>query len=96
MNCDGKDLIRSVCSFPNGLTLVSRHRPDHSVEPSVVRRTPVGTPMMPGEEYVTTKPREDGSFEIVDSYVHAGPAQVATEGYRTGWERTFNAPGGSA
>jgi len=100
MGCDGKDRIRPVCPLPNGHTLVSRHRPDHSIVPFIIRPARAGTSMMPGEEYVTTRPRGDGSLEIVDSYAHSatksGPAQVATENYRIGWEQTFNAPGGSA
>lgn len=56
--------------------------------------------MMTGEEFITTKRRDDGSYEIVDSYVHGattkGPTQVATASYRAGWDRAFNAPGGQA
>jgi len=81
--------------------VISRHRPDHSVVPSVLRPARAGKPMAPGEEYVTLKRQEDGSYEITGSYVHganggSGPAQVATEDYRTGWERTFTARGGDA
>lgn len=101
MGCDSKDLIHPIGVLPDGRTVVSRHRPDHSVGMATIRPAPAGTPMVSGEEYIATKRRGDGSIEIVDSYVHgvaprSGPAQVATTDYRAGWERTFNAPGGSA
>ncbi len=101
MGCDNKDLITPVGVLADGRTIVSRHRPDHSVGMATIRPAPDGQSMSPGEELVTTRRRPDGSIEIVDSYVHgaparSGPAQVATKDYRAGWERTFNAPGGSA
>lgn len=101
MGCDNKDLITPVGVLPDGRTIVSRHRPDHSVGMATIRPAREGSPMAPGEEIVTTRQRDDGSVEVVDSYAHcaqprSGPAQVATKDYRAGWERTFNAPGGSA
>jgi hypothetical protein len=93
--CDDKDLIRPLGPTVGGRTVVQRHRPGHTTELAVVQKSQDGRPMSPGEEHVTTRPRGDGTFEIVASYVH-GPAQVATADYRDGWERTFNAPGGSA
>lgn len=102
MGCDDKDLIRPVGALPDGRVVVSRHRPDHSVQLATMQPPRDGVPIPPGQEFVTTARREDGSYEVTSSYVHgaaaarSGPAQVATEGYRSGWERTFNAPGGSA
>lgn len=100
-DCDDKDLLQPIGLLPDGRVLVTRHRSDHSTSLAAVRSVREGAPMAPGEEFVTTKSRDDGSIEIVDSYRHgaparSGPAQVATKDYRTGWERTFNAPGGSA
>jgi hypothetical protein len=96
--CDDKDVITPVGSLPDGRTLVSRHHPDHSTTMAVIRPVVDGSPMMPGEEYVTTSRRPDGSHEITSAYAPArsGPPQVATKVYRDGWDRTFNAPGGSA
>ena len=40
---------------------------------------------------------KDGSYEMLTPGTRlcaGGPAQVATEEYRSGWERTFNARGG--
>jgi len=98
MRCDGKDRIRPLYPLPNGHTVISRHRPDHTEGVAVAVPMVAGRPMSVGEECVTTKRRDDGSYEVIDSYVHGGkgPAQVATEEYRCGWDRTFNAPGGSA
>jgi hypothetical protein len=99
--CNNKDLIQVVGALADGRTLVTRHRPDHTVVTSTIRPMTDGKPLAPGEECITTRRRDDGSHEIVSSYVHTvpargKPAQVATEDFRAGWERTFNAPGGSA
>lgn len=99
MRCDGKDWIRPVGWLPDGRTVISRHHPNHTGEIATALPAVPGRPMAPGEECVALMDLGDGSYEIIDSYVHgekAGPAQVATEDYRTGWDRTFNAPGGSA
>ena len=99
MGCNGKDLIRLMCTLPDGRTVISRHRPDHSTQLAVATPMVTGKPMAAGEEHVTIKNLGDGTYEITGSYVHgarSGPAQVATDGYRTRWEQTFNAPGGGA
>lgn len=101
MGCDDKDLIHPIGPLPDGRTLVSRHRPDHSTQIATIRSAPAGTSMVAGEEFIVTRHRPDGQLEVTDSYVHgtrprSGPAQVATAGYRDGWDRTFSAPGGSA
>jgi hypothetical protein len=99
MGCDGKDRILPLYPLPDGRTVISRHRPNHTEEVAVAGPSVAGRPMAVGEECVTTRRRDDGTYEVIDSYVHGGrtgPAQVATEGYRTGWSRTFNAPGGRA
>jgi hypothetical protein len=94
-DCDGKDAFRPLCPLPGGRTLVVRHRADHSQSLEVGRPARDGQPLQPGEEYVSTKRRDDGSFEVVESFTR-GPAQVATKSYRDGWERTFTARGGEA
>jgi len=40
--------------------------------------------------------RGDGSYEMVNpgTKLRCGPAQVATEAFRNGWEATFGARGG--
>jgi len=99
MGCDGKDLIRPVGPLPDGYVAISRHRPDHTTEMVIARRAIPGKPMATGEEYVSLKNLGDGSYEVTGSYVHgtkSGPAQVATEDFRAGWERTFPARGGDA
>jgi hypothetical protein len=100
MGCDSKDLIHPEYPLPNGDMVISRHRPDHSVVPSILRPARAGKPMASGDECVALERRGDGSYEVTGSYVHgargAGPAQVATEEYRCGWERTFTARGGDA
>jgi hypothetical protein len=98
MSCDGKDLIRPMVPLPNGCAVISRHRPDHTVVTALAVPPVAGRPLGLGDEYVSIRDLGDGSYEVTDSYVHAasGPAQVATEAYRSGWERTFNAPGGDA
>ena len=70
MGCDNKDLITPVGVLPDGRTIVSRHRPDHSVGMATIRPAREGSPMAPGEEIVTTRQRDDGSVEVVDSYAH--------------------------
>jgi|SRR5580692_881816 len=93
--CDNKDLLRPIAPTGDGQTLVERHRPGHTTEPAVIAPAVEGRPLNPGEELATLRSRGDGTHEVVASYRH-GPVQVATSGYRDGWERTFNAPGGSA
>jgi hypothetical protein len=87
--------------LPNGHMVISRHRPNHANEVAVAHPVTDGTPLAIGDEVATMRDRGDGSFEIVDSYVHgvragSGPAQVATEDFRTGWDRTFTSRGGDA
>lgn len=95
--CDNKDILRAIQPTADGGMVVERHRPGHTTELAVVAPLVEGRPLAPGEEVATTRDRGDGTREIVDSYVHGSkPAQVATEGYRNGWERTFNTRGGSA
>lgn len=98
MGCDSKDIIQPIGPLPDGRTLVTRHRPDHTTSLSAIRAAVDGAPLLPGEEFVTTRARADGSHEITGSYAspRSGPAQVATASYRSGWDRTFSAPGGSA
>ncbi len=102
-DCENKDLIRPLARLPNGTAVVARHRPDHTQQLSTMRSSRDGAPMAPGEEYVTTRNRGDGTFEVTGSYAHGAPpsspskpAQVATDDYRDGWERTFSARGGQA
>jgi hypothetical protein len=93
VECEGKDLFRPVSQLPDGSTIVSRHRPDHTVETTLAVPTVAGKTMSDGDEFVTLKNLGNGLFEIVDSYVHgerqSGPAQVSTDEYRCGWERTW-------
>ena len=101
MGCDDKDLVYPIQDLPDGRVLVTRHRPDHTTSLATIRQVADGVPMQPGEEIVTTSRRSDGSREITGSYGlgspgRGKPAQVATAGYRSGWDRTFNAPGGDA
>ena len=102
MDCDGKDLIQPLSQLPDGSLVVSRHRADHSAQVGTLQQVRDGVPIPPGTEMVTAASRGDGSYEVTDSYVHGaaaahgGPAQVATPDYRAGWDRVFNAPGGSA
>ena len=97
-SCDNKDIIRPIQPMPDGRTLVERHRPGHTTELAYVEPPQDGKVLAPGEEIATTRARGDGTHEIVDSYVRPGgkPAQVATEEYRNGWQRTFSSRGGSA
>jgi hypothetical protein len=102
VNCDNKDLLRPLGPGPDGSVLVERHRPGHTTELAVVVPVVEGRPLAPGEELATTRARADGTREVVDSYVcgsaapRGKPAQVATAGYRNGWDQTFNSRGGSA
>ena len=95
MNCDDKDLILPLGPANGDLTLVERHRPGHTTELAFIAPVRDGRPLAPGEELATTRARGDGTYEVVASYRH-GPAQVATAGYRNGWEKTFNSRGGTA
>jgi len=102
VNCDNKDLVRPLGSGPDGQTVIERHRPGHTTELAIAAPSVEGQPLSPGEELATVRARGDGTYEVVDSYVHGvddqcgKPAQVATALYRDGWARTFSAPGGSA
>jgi hypothetical protein len=45
-----------------------------------------GKPLLHGREYVHLEPRADGGYDVESLYGGDGPAQVATESYRSGWD----------
>jgi hypothetical protein len=100
-DCDDRDFIRPIGALPDGRTVVQRHQRDHTTMVGTLRPARDGAAMGPGEEMVVTRQRADGSHDVIDSYAYGAPvrgkpAQVATRAYRDSWDRTFNAPGGSA
>jgi len=60
-----------------------------------------GEPLQPGQAVVQVKPLADREHFEIDTIVEraedgtiSGPAQVATEEYRNGWDATFGAEQG--
>lgn len=100
-HCRG-DFIIPGPVLPNGNQLVLRHCEDHSVEAGVL------IPMEDGkslpEEARPVVQDSDGYLRLDQSIAEMrecsrkGPAKVATESYRSGWESVFGrkAPVGQA
>jgi hypothetical protein len=57
-----------------------------------------GKPILPGQHLATVTKDADGAHYAIDVVPlgHSGPAQVATESYRSGWEATFGKQRGPA
>lgn len=79
-----------------------RHLPDHSLRVGVLRAVKDGENVAGhGGELVMIKPAEDGTYDVEsfhnsseegsDETQAHGPAQVATDEYRMGWDRIFGA-----
>lgn len=69
-----------------------------SVHSGMARAYKEGEPMLPGDSIVEVVPHEHGcgigSYRTLYAQEpHSGPAQVATEAYRRGWEAIFGKKG---
>jgi hypothetical protein len=86
--CGKADVIYPGEPAADGRTPYVRHRPDHTVEIGVMARPKDGQPI---QELVQLSPRDsDGGFDVTT--VHSsrkGPSKVATDGYRSGWDRMW-------
>lgn len=88
---EAETLTPFACDGTSGFA-VHKDGDDLSVVPFIV--PPEGRPLNGHPIFAN---RGDGSFERVDLGPRSGtkgPAQVATEAYRTSWERTFGSRGG--
>lgn len=74
--------------------LVLRHKPDHTVEPAVIRPVKDGESVT-GSELYGIKPRPDGTLAIETLYKpdsrltapeRTGPAMVNSRDYRDNWD----------
>ncbi|HEY8430620.1 MAG TPA: hypothetical protein VIL20_19710 [Sandaracinaceae bacterium] len=92
----GEDVALVIGASPDGEALgVLRKRGD-TIEPAIVRRVVEGKPIT--GELVRLTPREEPMLFDVDvlydgrrdARERSGPAQVATEAYRKGWDRLFS------
>lgn len=87
--CDGKDFVQVVGPGPSpGSRLVLRHKPNHELEAAEARPVKEGQPI-PDGSIVIGPPEADGRRPVIATIGHAGPAQVASDEYRDGWERIF-------
>ena len=77
-----------------GIAVLRQRSDDAPVEAGLVRKVKDGEPIV--GELVTLKPTEEGS-RLCDVEVHVdnrpatakGPAKVASDAYRSGWEALF-------
>jgi hypothetical protein len=88
-HCEGDDYAIPV-SMNNGEIVVNRHRPDHTWEQLSVRVLEHGKPIHGdiGEVFECTE-RPNGTYGLRSMEAKSGPAQVATNAYRAGWDTTF-------
>lgn len=77
---DGEEVI------PLGGNACVLHEADHTYQFGTMRPVPDGSPALPGE--ILCQRGEDGRVRPVYR-MKVGPAQVATEQYRGGWDRVF-------
>lgn len=72
-----------------------RHRPNHRLDAGFVRTLRDGE-HIGGHEVVVLNPAGDGTYDVTSmgqagemAAEGSGPAQVATDEYRDGWDRIF-------
>jgi hypothetical protein len=80
------DVARVLATSPDGHKVVMRERDGELSIGALCPHVEEGKPLAPGREYVHLEPREDGAFDVESLYGGDGPAQVATESYRSGWD----------
>lgn len=73
--------------MPLGPNVGALHDEAHGETLVSMRRVRDGEPILPGE--ALARRGEDGVIRVIHGTVKAGPAQVATESYRGGWDRIF-------
>jgi hypothetical protein len=93
-----RDFIVLGPETPHGQACI-RHRPDESIHVGVLRSVKEGVPIVAGAELVKVRPAGDGTYDVTSIYGGSseessnGPAQVATDEYRDGWDRVFGSKG---
>lgn len=88
-SCEGEDILFMGGEVAPGQRACLRHRPDHSIEPGVVADLETLESTDNAELLVMRK--EGPVYKVVSSQPlsHSGPAHVASENYRDGWDRIF-------
>jgi hypothetical protein len=82
-----KDLVRVLAELPDGHKVIARERDGGTVElGGLCPHVEEGKPFRPGQEYVHLEKREDGAYDCETLFGGDGPAQVASDSYRSGWD----------
>lgn len=86
----GRDCILPLAKTESGDFYAVRHTADHRFETARMRPLKDGAAIN-GQRVVFAKQSTDGILDVVGEYAPrgGGPAQVATDDYREGWERIF-------
>lgn len=68
-----------------------RHRSNCTTEAGFVKQAKEGEPLYDGAVLLEPRGQEPGAFNVVSTYKaqKSGPAQVATNEYREGYDRIF-------
>jgi hypothetical protein len=89
----GKDLVRLGDPGDGRLCPFIRHRADCSVQTGFLRKVREGEPILAGAIELGN-PQGNGVYEVLDEVPpmvreSSGPAKVATDAYRNGWDGIF-------
>jgi hypothetical protein len=72
-----------------GRALFTEHGSDGTEMRTIVGSPESGKPIPPGRGLALVTAEADGRHVTMEDVVMPGPAQVATESYRRGWDATF-------
>jgi hypothetical protein len=90
----GKDLVRLGDPVGERVCPFIRHKADCSIQTGFLRKARDGEPLSAGAVQLGN-PQGDGVYEVLDEVApvvaldHSGPAQVASDAYRDGWDGIF-------
>lgn len=94
-NCPGKDVVRMGPDVGSGFRPFVRHTTDHRVEGGFLRQAREGEPLQDGA-VLLSETEDSGVYNVDYEYkapgqkvTTSGPAQVATDNYRRGWDNIF-------
>lgn len=98
-NCPGKDVVRMGPDVGGGHRPFIRHTADHRVEGGFLRQAREGEPLQDGA-VLLSETEDSGVYNVDYEYkaegqkagqkaAGSGPAQVATDDYRRGWDNIF-------
>jgi hypothetical protein len=81
-----KGIVHVLAEAPDGHRLVARESEGEVRVGALCPHVEEGKPFLPGREYVHLEKRADGAYDCESLFGGDGPAQVASESYRSGWD----------